>query len=140
PASIAVRELRRTVTAPDGGPVTLTMVTTLTDPQRYTDAALPVLRGRRWDVETDIGHLKTTMGMDVLRCQTEAGVRKELAVFCLVYNLVRVVMLEAAARQGVAVARVSFTDALKWMRHARPGDAMPPLVVNPARPNRAEPR
>lgn len=66
--------------------------------------------------------------------------RKGLAVFGLVYNLVRVVMLEAAARQGVAVARVSFTDALKWMRHARPGDRMPKLLVNPARPDRAGPR
>lgn len=93
-----------------------------------------------WKIETNIGHLKTTMKMDVLRCKTEAGVRKELAVFCLVYNLVRVVMLEAAARQGVAVARVSFADALRWVRHARPGDAMPDLAVNPHRPDRAEPR
>jgi hypothetical protein len=57
-----------------------------------------------------------------------------------VYNLVRVVMLEAARRQEVAVGRISFTDAYKWMRHARPGDALPELVVNPYRPNRAEPR
>jgi hypothetical protein len=41
------------------------------------------LRLRRWDVETNIGHLKTTMKMDVLRCKSEQGVRKELAVFCL---------------------------------------------------------
>ena len=66
--------------------------------------------------------------------------RKELAVFCLVYNLVRVVMLEAARRQEVAVARVSFADALKWMRHARPGDTLPELIVNPRRPDRTEPR
>ena len=137
PGSILVR---RTVDAPGGGRVTLTMVTTLTDPWRYAAAALLGLRLRRWDVETNLGHLKTAMGLDVLRCRTEAGVRKELAVFCLVHNLVRVVMLEAAARQGVPVARVSFTDALKWMRHARPGDAMPALVVNPERPGRAEPR
>jgi hypothetical protein len=68
------------------------------------------------------------------------GVRKELAVFCLVYNLVRVVMLEAARRQAVPVARVSFADALKWTRHARPGDSLPPLIVNPRRPDRPEPR
>ena len=80
------------------------------------------------------------MGMDVLRCRTEDGVRKELAVFCLVYNLVRVVMLEAARRQAVPVARISFADALRWVRHARPGDVMPDLHVNPHRPDRAEPR
>ena len=140
PDSITVRELRRTVTAPDGSAVTLTVVTTLLDADAYPAADLMALRLRRWDVETNIGHLKTTMKMDVLRCKSEQGVRKELAVFCLVYNLVRVVMLEAAARQEVAVARVSFADALRWVRHARPGDVMPDLVINRHRPDRAEPR
>jgi hypothetical protein len=69
-------------------------------------------------VETNLRHLKVTMNMDVLRCKSETGVRKELAVFCLVYNLVRLVMLEAARRQAVPVARVSFADALKWTRRA----------------------
>jgi Transposase DDE domain len=140
PDSIIVRELRRHVRGPAGNPVTLTMVTTLTDPGLYPAGDLVALRLRRWDVETNIRHLKTTMGMDVLRCKTEAGVRKELAMFCIAHNLVRVVMLEAAERQQVPVARVSFADALKWMRHARPGAAMPDLVVNPHRPGRAEPR
>jgi hypothetical protein len=80
------------------------------------------------------------MGMDVLRCKSEEGVRKELAVYCLVYNLVRCVMLEAAHRQEVPVRRISFADALHWMRHACPGEPMPPLIINPLRPNRAEPR
>jgi hypothetical protein len=140
PDSITVRELRRTVERPGLGKVTLTMQTTLTDPKAYPAEALLELRLRRWDVETNLAHLKTTMKMDVLRCKSEEGVRKELAAFCLVYNLVRVVMLEAARRQEVPVARVSFADALRWVRHARPGDAMPDLVLNPLRPDRAEPR
>ena len=140
PDSVVVRELRRTVERPGLGHVTLTMMTTLTDPKAYPAEALLELRLRRWDVETDLRHLKTTMGMDVLRCKSEQGVRKELAVFCLVYNLVRVVMLEAARRQDAPVARVSFADALHWVRHARRGDPMPALTLNPLRPNRAEPR
>ncbi len=140
PASIIVRELRRTVRRPGLGHVTLTLVTTLLDPVMYPAADLLELRLRRWDVETNIRHLKTTMGMDVLHCMTEQGVRKELAVFCLVYNLVRAVMLEASRRQEVPVSRISFADALKWMRHARRGDTLPPLIVNRLRPNRIEPR
>jgi hypothetical protein len=140
PESIVVREARRTVRQPGLGKITVTMVTTLLDPKTYPAGELTVLRWRRWDVETSIGHLKTTMKMDVLHCKTEAGVRKELAVFCLVYNLVRVVMLEAARRQEVAVARISFADALKRMRHARPGDVLPALMLVPWRPNRLEPR
>jgi hypothetical protein len=140
PESIIVRELRRTVCRPGLGSVTLTMVTTLLDPAKYPASDLLELRLRRWNVETDIGHLKTTMGLDVLHCKTEAGVRKELAVFCLVYNLVRAVMLEASRRQEVPVRQISFADTLKWLRHARPGDRLPDLVVNPHRPDRVEPR
>jgi hypothetical protein len=117
PASIAVRELRRTVRGPAGNRVTLTMVTTLLDPRQYPadggDGSLLDLRLRRWGVETDIRHLKSTMRLGVLRCKSEAGVRKELAVFCLVYNLVRVTMLEAARRQEVSVSRISFADAYR---------------------------
>jgi hypothetical protein len=58
----------------------------------------------------------------------------------LVYNLVRLVMLEASQRQGVAVERISFVDALRWLAEARPGETLPRLVVNPDRPDRVEPR
>ena len=88
----------------------------------------------------NLRHLKQTMGLEVLHCQRLVGVLKELTVFALVYNLVRVVMLEAAKRQGVALERISFVDALRWLSTARPGDPLPPLVVHPHRPNRVEPR
>ena len=48
------------------------------------------------------------MKMDVLRCETVAGVSKELLMYALAYNLVRLVMLEASRRQGVAVDRNQF--------------------------------
>jgi hypothetical protein len=84
--------------------------------------------------------LKTTMEMDVLKCKTVDGVLKELAVYAVVYNLVRVVMPEAARRQGREVERVSFVDALRWLTSAGPGEELPGLVVNPDRPGRVEPR
>ena len=56
------------------------------------------------------------------------------------YNLVRAVMLEASRRQDVPAHQISFADALKWMRHARPGESMPDLIVVRYRPNRVEPR
>jgi hypothetical protein len=140
PQSIVVRELRRTVVRPGLGKITLTLVTTLLDPEVYPAEDLLDLRLRRWDVETNLRHLKTTMGLDVLRCKTEQGVRKELTIFSLVYNLVRAVMLEASRRQETPVSRISFMDAYKWMRHARPGDPLPVLIANPLRPSRVEPR
>ncbi len=80
------------------------------------------------------------MGLEVLNCKTYEGVLKELTVFTLVYNLVRVVMLEAARRQRVDPDRISFVDALRWLTTARPGGELPVLVVNPKRPNRVDPR
>lgn len=53
----------------------------------------------------------------------------------LVYNLVRLSMLDAAQRQGCAVDRVSFIDALDALRR-RPPDANLDLAVNPHRPGR----
>ena len=78
--------------------------------------------------------------MDVLRCKSVEGVLKELTVYAMVYNLIRVVMGEAAGRQGVAVERISFVDAMRWLLDAKPGDDLPRLKVNPDRPGRVEPR
>jgi hypothetical protein len=140
PEKLPVREVRRTITRPGFSPVTLTIVTTLLDPKQYPAADLFALRLRRWDVETDIRHLKTTMGMEVLHCKTVEGVQKELWMFLLIYNLVRAVMVAAAQRQKVAVSRISFASALAWMRCARRGDSLPRLALIPYRPNRFEPR
>ena len=68
------------------------------------------------------------------------GVLKEMVVFALVYNLVRVVMCAAAKRQDVPVERISFIDALRWLRHADLDTPLTTLIVNPERPGRLEPR
>ena len=140
PAVLCVRELRYRVAQAGFRTQTVTLVTTLLEVDLYPADALAELYHMRWQVETNLRHLKQTMGLDVLHCQRFAGVMKELTVFALVYNLVRVVMLEAAKRQGVALERISFIDALRWLSTARPEDPLPPLVVNPHRPNRVEPR
>lgn len=140
PATMLVRELRYKIARPGFRVREVTLVTTLLDAQKYTAEDLAAAYGLRWTVETNFAHLKTTMKMDVLRCKTVEGVLKELAMFLLVYNLVRMVMLEAARRQEVSVERISFIDALRWLATARPGDELPQLVINPARGGRVEPR
>ncbi len=140
PESVVVRELRFRVTEPGRRTREITLVTTLTDAQRYSARSLAKLYERRWRVEVDLRHLKQTLGLEVLRCQTVPGVIKELLVFAAVYNLVCAVQRAAARRQGVEPERISFVDALRWLREARPGDALPRLKVNPRRPGRAEPR
>ena len=78
--------------------------------------------------------------MDVLHCHSVEGVLKEMTLFVLICNLVRRVMQEAGRRQKVVPERISFVDALRWLRQAQPGDKLPPLLVNPLRPGRYEPR
>jgi hypothetical protein len=140
PASVTVREVRRTVRRKGFRPITVTVITTLLDEQKYPAEQLIKLRMSRWGVEVDLRHLKTTMGMELLHCESVEGVKKELTVFQIVYNLVRVVMMEGARRQQVGVERISFADALAWVRHAQADDELPDLVVNPHRPDRIEPR
>lgn len=140
PGSLPVRELRYRTEVPGFRTRVATLATTLLDGEVYPATDLAELYFRRWSVETHLRDLKQTMGMDVLRCQPVAGVTKELTVYCLAYNLVRATIPEAASRQGVAVERVSFLDALRWLACARAGERLPELVINPHRPGRFEPR
>jgi hypothetical protein len=140
PAELEVREL--TYQIPRRGQRTrcVTIATTLLDPVLYPKEKIAELYGIRWRVETHFAQLKTTLKMRKLKSQTEAGVRKELAVYCLVYNLIHSVMVRAAQRQGVTPERISFIDAVRWLLSAAPGEAIPKLTVNPLRPGRHEPR
>ena len=139
PDSITVREIRRKVKRDGFRPITVTIVTTLLDPQQYPADELIELRLTRWMVEINIRHLKITLGMKQLKCKTPDRVQKERLIFLLVYNLLRIVMLDAARRQRVNVNRISFADALSWLRYA--DVSLPPeLKINPRRRCRLEPR
>lgn len=140
PASLVVRELRFRIRVPGRRTKEVTLVTTLLNRRHYSKRALAQLYGLRWSVETNLKHLKQTLGLDVLRCQTVPGVLKELLMLVTAYNLVRRVMRAAARRQGVPCERISFVDALRWLKEARAGDELPRLKVVPKRPGRAEPR
>lgn len=140
PATLVVRELRYTLARPGFRTRRVTLATTLVDPRAYPKQAFADLYGLRWRVETDLRHLKQTLGLDVLRCRSVDGVLKELWAFVIVYNLVRMTMVEAAKRQGVEPDRISFVDALDALRYADPYADLPTLVVNPWRPGRDEPR
>ena len=115
PDEIIVRELRYSVLRKGFRVKKITLVTTLLDDELYSLPELAELYRQRWEQETNFGHVKTTMKLDVLKCKTVDGVLRELHVFALIYNLVRQVMVEAALRQNVEVNRISFIDALRWL-------------------------
>ena len=115
-------------------------MTTLLDPLAYPLAELAKLYLSRWQVELNLRHMKTTMGMEVLHCKTVEGVLKEMYMYALAYNLIRLVMLRAARKQRAPLDRISFIDAQRWLRDADADTKLTPLVINPDRPNRLEPR
>ena len=140
PEAIEVREIRYWIKRLGFRTREVILVTTLTDERTYLADELIALYGDRWQVEVDLRSLKITLGMDVLQCRTVDGVLKEIWMFALVYNLVRLVMLQAAARQGVPPDRISFADACRHLRTFGLVDLAHDLMVNPNRAGRVEPR
>lgn len=140
PERLRVRELRYRVRRRGFRSREVTLVTTLLDAERYPKKAVAELYGLRWQIETNLRHLKTTMKMDVLRCQTPDGIFRELAVFGVVYNAVRLVMIHAAEAQGVPPDRISFIDVLRWLEGGCPGRDLPRFIVNPVRCRSPAPR
>jgi hypothetical protein len=140
PDTLTVRELRYTIAERGRRTRVITLATTLLDPERYPAAEVAALYGQRWQIETNFRHLKQTLHMDVLHCKTVAGVQKELAMYALVYNLVRLVMRQAAQRQDVPIQRISFIDAVRWLADAVHGIVELTLRLVPERPGRYEPR
>jgi IS4 transposase len=115
PATLGLREVRYRIGTPGFRTRQMTLVTTLLSPEVYSVADLAELYRQRWQVETALAQLKTTMKMDVLHGNTVPGVLKELTVFAIVYNLVRMVMRQSATLQHTAVERISCLDALRWL-------------------------
>jgi IS4 transposase len=134
PEALVLREVRYHLGTPGFRTRQITLVTTLLDAEVYRVADLAELYGQRWQVDTALAHLKTTMHMDVLHCKSVSGVLKELTIFAMVYNLVRQVMRQSATLQHTAVARISFLDALRWLRAPSTGRPLVALIVNPYAP------
>jgi hypothetical protein len=62
----------------------------------------------------------TGMGMDVLRCQSPDMVTKEILMHCIVYNVLRLTIHDAAQQQGIDPRTISFKASLQAVRHWEP--------------------
>lgn len=113
PPSLTVRELRI------GGK---TLVTTLLCPKQTTKADLQSLYRSRWQVELDLRNIKTTLGMERLSCRSPAMAVKELWVYLLAYNLIRLMMAQAALHAQCRPRQLSFKHSVQiwvaWTQHS----------------------
>jgi len=75
------------------------------------------LYARRWAIETDIRQLKHALECETLRGQSEAMIRKELAMAMVAFNLVVQVRAVAAERLKLPPRRLSFTGVWSLVTH-----------------------
>ena len=116
PAEITVRVIRVPIKQKGFRTRELILVTTLLDPVAYPARELAAAYLRRWRLEMCLDDLKTTLGLDALRCKTPQMVHRELLALLIAHNLVRAVMAEAAREHAVPLDRLSFTGTLDTLR------------------------
>jgi Transposase DDE domain len=114
PESIKVRLIRYQV---NGRKDQITIVTTLMNEEKYPAVEVAKLYGFRWNCELDIRSIKSVMGMVELRCCTPAMLEREIMVYFLAYNLIRISMLDAAVVADVSPRELSFKSAMKCWQH-----------------------
>ena len=107
PSSLTVRECRVSGK---------TLVTTLLCSKTTPKTELKSLYKQRWHVELDLRNIKTTMGMETLSCKTPAMAEKELWVYLLAYNLIRLIMAQSAVLADTMPRLLSFKHGLQlWL-------------------------
>lgn len=143
PESLEIRELKAD---------NKILVTTLVRPNLYPKQALKELYKQRWHVELDIRNIKQTLGMDRLSCKTPEMAVKEIWVYLLAYNLIRLMMAQSALLADVVPRTLSFKHCLQlwtlWLQIESELDeerlqALLLLMAQQAvgnRPGRIEPR
>jgi len=154
---LSVRVLRYTLRRAGFRTRSLTLVTTLVDAQLYPAEQLALLYAKRWQIELWFRDLKTSMGMEVLRCQSPKMIHKELEMYFIAYNLIRCLMIQASRAYEVDFQRLSFKGTVDSVRQfsvaiaqARSRKKQKELIdkllqtiaadIVPERPGRREPR
>jgi hypothetical protein len=158
PDRMMVREITLRITEPGFRTKRIIIATTLTDSKTFPARAFADLYRKRWNAELYLCDIKVTMGMDILTCKTPDMVDKELWMHVIAYNLVRVLILEAARAHEVPFERISFKGTVDTVRQWAPLLSYSHLTqqqsrhvyelllyylakdIVPHRPNRREPR
>ena len=157
PEHMEARELRIRPAARGWRTQELVIVTTLLDARVYTKERLAGLYLRRWEVELDFRHIKTTLGMEMLSTNSPDTVRKEIMTYMIAYNMIRLLMWQAGRSAGEDPLRLSFAGAIQHLKsmsphlgrardrgdHARLLGILSKMIAAeklPNRPRRSEPR
>lgn len=89
------------------------IVTTILDVETFSRVKLGQLYKQRWCVETDIGAIKTTMKMDILRCKTPENISREIGAHMVAYNLTRLLIVQTSIQTKRKPREISHQAAMQ---------------------------
>ncbi len=156
PEKVRVRIFQARWETPAGERLAGWFVTSLEDRVRFSPKKLARLYHGRWQMETSYLEFKVLFHADVLRSKTVDNVEKEMAAHVLAYQLVRRLIVQAAAKHKKKPTEISFLNAARWVicfsalmsvapirklptMHGRLLDAIASTEID-VRPGRLEPR
>lgn len=89
------------------------LITTLLSAKEYPKKELKTLYKKRWHVEVDFRNIKTTLGMVILSCKTAEMCNKEIWVYFLANNVIRLLMAQAAVEHNLMPRQLSFKHTVQ---------------------------
>jgi len=124
------------------------LITTMLSAKKAPKKELKLLYKQRWHVEVDFRNIKTTLGMNILSCKTPDMCEKEIWVYLLANNLLRLLMAQTAFEYNLKPRQLSFKYTIQiWNTYYLLGKILDEEMFNLIakrvvgnRPGRIEPR
>lgn len=115
PDKLLLREIRYNIVVPGRRTQSITVVTTLTDPEAYFKEDIAQLYGFRWNAELDIRSIKQALNLCHVRCKSPEMVHRELWTTLLGYNLIRTTAAAASLLHDKQPRQISFTSTCQYV-------------------------
>ena len=89
------------------------MVTSLNDHKKFPSSEVNDIYKSRWNIELDFRNLKTTMSLSKLSCKSPEMCEKEIWIYLLANNLIRILMMQASINFKIKPRSISFKCTLQ---------------------------
>lgn len=89
------------------------LVTSYNDINKYPSEKINEIYKRRWNIELDFRNLKTTMSLSQLSCKTPEMCEKEIWMYLLANNIIRIFMMQASINFKIKARTISFKCTLQ---------------------------
>ena len=96
PEAMLMRQIKVNIAIPGYRSKTVYLLTTLLDKKHYPVEVITELYRQRWQVELNFRDLKTTLGMEFLPSKTPEIVQKQIQMFFIAYNIIRLLIIDSS--------------------------------------------